>query len=197
MSRPKEFDETSALDRAMELFWDQGYEGTSLAVLERHLGIGRQSIYDTYGNKLGLYHKALDRYSRVPVTHLLGRLEAGGHQAIRSFFERLLAYQSCPRPPACFMVNSAIELAPRDHGVRLRVNEHFRRLEAGFRAAFTKAGSDRGLSGLGRTDPRAAASLLTCAALGLLVAAKGGVPPGILHQMANAALTSVGVEILD
>jgi AcrR family transcriptional regulator len=114
MSRPKEFDETSVLDRAMELFWDQGYQATSLADLELHLGIGRQSIYDTYGNKLGLYHKALDRYSRVPVTHLLGRLEAGGAQAIRSFFERLIAYQSCPSPQACFMVNSAIELAPCD-----------------------------------------------------------------------------------
>ena len=197
MPRPKEFDETSALDRAMELFWDQGYEATSLADLERHLGIGRQSIYDTYGNKLGLYRKALDRYSRVPVTNLLGRLDAGGAQAIRSFFERLIAYQSCPRPPACFMVNSAIELAPRDHGVRLRVNEHFRRLEADFLAALTQARSDRDLSGLGTTDPRAAARLLTCATLGLLVAAKGGVPPGLLRQTANAALMGVGIPILD
>ena len=197
MSRPKEFDETSTLDRAMELFWHQGYDATSLADLERHLGIGRQSIYDTYGNKLGLYRKALDRYSTVPVTSLLARLEGGGALAIRSFFERLIGYQSGPRAPACFMVNSAIELAPRDHGVRLRVNEYFRRLEAGFLAAFTKARADRGSSGLGFTDPGAAARLLTCATLGLLVAAKGGVPPGILHQTANAALMGVGIQVID
>ena len=194
MSRPKEFDQTSALDRAMELFWDQGYEATSLADLERHLGIGRQSIYDTYGNKLGLYRKALDRYSRVPVTHLLGRLEAGGAHAIRSFFDRLIAHQSCPRPPACFMVNSAVELAPLDHGVRLRVNDHFRRLEASFLAALSTASTDEDISGLGTTDPRAAARMLACATLGLLVAAKACVPAGILRQTANAALAGAGIN---
>jgi TetR/AcrR family transcriptional repressor of nem operon len=180
----------------MELFWRQGYEATSLADLEGHLGIGRQSIYDTYGNKLGLYRKALDRYSRVPVTHLLGRLEGGGGVAIRNFFERLIAYQSRPQPPACFMVASAIEMAPHDHGVRLRVNEHFRRLEAAFLGACT-SGHSQGLSGLSLTDPRAAARLLTAATLGLLVSAKGGMPAGTLRQMANATLAGVGVRILD
>ncbi|NNG15203.1 MAG: hypothetical protein HKM89_01900, partial [Gemmatimonadales bacterium] len=144
-----------------------------------------------------LYRKALDRYSRVPVTHLLGRLEGGGAQAVRNFFERLIAYQSRPQPPACFMVAAAIELAPRDHGVRLRVNEHFRRLEAAFFAAFADGKSDGALSGLSLTDPRAAARLLTSATLGLLVSARGGMPPGTLSQMANAALLGAGVRILD
>lgn len=195
MARPKEFDTTSTLDRAMELFWQQGYEATSLGDLEAHLGIGRQSLYDTYGNKLGLYRKALDRYSKVPVAHLLRRLEAGGPEAIRSFFGRLVAYQSSPRPAACFMVNSAIELAPWDHGVRLRVNEHFRRLEAGFLGALTHPDGD--FHGLGQSDPRAAARLLACTTLGILVAAKGGAPPGSLRSMSNAVLAACGMQILD
>jgi len=194
VARPKEFDRTSTLDRAMELFWRQGYEATSLADLETHLEIGRQSIYDTFGNKIDLYRQALDRYSAVPVSYLLSRLEAGGAQAIRGFFKRLIDYQAQPSPPACFMVNSAIELAPRDLQVRTRVNEHLGRLDAGFRAAFVRAQAQGHITGTGLEDARAAAKLLTCTTLGLLVAAKAKVPVDILRQTAEAALAAVGIS---
>ena len=193
MARPKEFDQTSTLDRAMYLFWRRGYEATSLSDLERHLGIGRQSIYDTFGTKIELYRQALDRYSAVPVSYLLNRLEAGGAHAIRAFFERLIDYQAQASPPACFMVNSAIEVAPRDPQVRSRVTEHLVRLDAGFHAAFTRAQANGQVMATGREDPRAAARLLACATLGLLVAAKAGVPVDILHQTADAALAAVGI----
>ena len=197
MARPKEFDQTSTLDRAMDLFWRQGYEATSLADLERHLGIGRQSIYDTFGNKIDLYRQALDRYSAVPVSYLLSRLEAGGVHAIRGFFERLIDYQAHASPPACFMVNSAIEVAPRDTQVRSRVAEHLRRLDAGFHAAFARAQAQGHVTASGLKDPQAAARLLTCATLGLLVAAKARVPVDILRQTAEATLVAVGIPKVD
>lgn len=197
MARPKEFDQTSTLDRAMDLFWRQGYEATSLADLERHLGIGRQSIYDTFGNKIDLYRQALDRYSAVPVSYLLSRLEAGGVHAIRGFFERLIDYQAHASPPACFMVNSAIEVAPRDTQVRSRVAEHLRRLDAGFHAAFARALAQGHVTASGLKDPQAAARLLTCATLGLLVAAKARVPVDILRQTAEATLVAVGIPKVD
>jgi TetR/AcrR family transcriptional repressor of nem operon len=195
--RPKEFDRTSTLDRAMDLFWRRGYEATSLSDLERHLGIGRQSIYDTFGTKIELYRQALDRYSAVPVSYLLSRLDAGGARAIRGFFERLIDYQARPSPPACFMVNSAIELAPRDPQIRSQVHEHLRRLEAGFHAAFTRAQAQGHVAAMGLDDPRAAARLLTCATLGLLVAAKAGMPVDILRRTADAALSAVGIPKAD
>ena len=64
MPRPKSFDEDAVLDQAVELFWDRGYEGTSLADLEAHLGLGRQSLYNAFGDKHTLFLKALDRYRR-------------------------------------------------------------------------------------------------------------------------------------
>ena len=62
IGRPREFDIDKALERAMELFWRQGYEGTSLADLTRELGLTRPSLYAAFGSKEGLFLKALDLY---------------------------------------------------------------------------------------------------------------------------------------
>ena len=62
MARSKEFDEEHALALAMDLFWRQGYENTSLADLIQEMGIARQSLYDTFGDKRTLYLKAMAFY---------------------------------------------------------------------------------------------------------------------------------------
>src|ERR1700742_3249196 len=62
MPRSKEFDPQRALDKAMHLFWRQGYENTSLDDLLRAMGIARQSLYDTFGDKRALYLQAMARY---------------------------------------------------------------------------------------------------------------------------------------
>src|ERR1700733_15269525 len=62
IGRPREFDIDRALERAMELFWRQGYEGTSLADLTRELGVTRPSLYAAFESKEGLFLKALDLY---------------------------------------------------------------------------------------------------------------------------------------
>ena len=62
MARPKEFDPKRALEKAMRVFWHSGYENTSLDTLMREMGIARQSLYDTFGDKRSLYLKALAHY---------------------------------------------------------------------------------------------------------------------------------------
>ncbi|WP_246772684.1 TetR/AcrR family transcriptional regulator [Paenibacillus polymyxa] len=68
MSRSKEFDETEVLDKAMQLFWEQGYEKTSMTDLVKHMGIHRRSLYDTFGDKHTLFLMALDRYDNTSVS---------------------------------------------------------------------------------------------------------------------------------
>ena len=60
--RPRSFDPDEALDRALDLFWRQGYEGTSLTDLTEAMGINRPSLYAAFGNKEELFQKALERY---------------------------------------------------------------------------------------------------------------------------------------
>jgi TetR/AcrR family transcriptional repressor of nem operon len=62
MARPKEFDPERALAKAMQVFWRVGYRNTSIEVLMREMGIARQSLYDTFGDKRDLYLKALAYY---------------------------------------------------------------------------------------------------------------------------------------
>ena len=63
MARSKEFDQERALAAAMDIFWRQGYENTSLEDLMREMGIARQSLYDTFGDKRALYLKAMARFT--------------------------------------------------------------------------------------------------------------------------------------
>ncbi len=62
MGRSKEFEERVVLQKAMELFWKQGYEKTSLSDLVEHMGIHRRSLYDTFGDKHTLFLKAIDLF---------------------------------------------------------------------------------------------------------------------------------------
>ena len=75
MARPKAFDPAEVLDGAIRTFRAHGYGGTSMARLTGAMGIGRASLYATYGNKHALFLKALSTYARQTVSHLVARLD--------------------------------------------------------------------------------------------------------------------------
>src|ERR687895_845688 len=85
--RPREFDQDEALDTALEVFWRQGYEGTSLGELTVAMGINRPSLYAAFGNKEALFRKALDRYVDGPAAYTR---EALHEPSARAVVERLL-----------------------------------------------------------------------------------------------------------
>ena len=192
MPRPKEFDEDKALVAAMELFWERGYTAASLADLTACMGISRQSLYDTYGDKHGLFLKALDRYCTVVGERLLGPLT--GHEpglveierTVVAFIDFLVAY---PTPRACLMANSAMEIAPHDQTVAEKVQAFHRTLEGAFARALAAARDRCEISE--QVDPAVLARFLVTAANGLAVAAKTGVGKGELLAIADVALRSL------
>ena len=75
MARVKEFDEVKALEKAMHLFWNHGYDGTSLQMLEKAMGLVRTSIYNTYGNKRKLFNTVISHYEKTVIAQLMMSVE--------------------------------------------------------------------------------------------------------------------------
>jgi TetR/AcrR family transcriptional regulator, transcriptional repressor for nem operon len=113
LARTPEFDEDKVLDAALREFWRKGYEATSLNDLLEATGLARQSLYNTFGDKHGLFVAALRRYVDRGVGQFSRMLESGPvRAAIRCAFEG--NPRSNNRECGCFVVNSATELLPRD-----------------------------------------------------------------------------------
>lgn len=112
MSRPREFDRAGVLDRATRLFWRRGYGGTSLNDLEAEMGIGRTSIYGTFGGKEGLFLEVVDHYDATYSVKLKAALKATGtvrEKVARYFAELLAAFADPDLPLGCLVTNVAVE----------------------------------------------------------------------------------------
>ncbi len=192
MPRPKSFDEDAVLDQAVQLFRERGYEGTSLADLEAHLGLGRQSLYNAFGDKRTLFLKALDRYRRDGEAALAELNAPGaGLDAIRSYFHWAVGSLTAPGARlGCLMTNTISERGSQDAGVLLHCNQGRDVLERAFRRALGQA-KDRGelASGL---DVEAAATLLVVQNYGLTVMAKTGATAEELHAAVEALVAGLG-----
>jgi TetR/AcrR family transcriptional regulator, transcriptional repressor for nem operon len=125
MARHKEFDPDQALERALRLFWERGYEKTSMQNLVEGMGVHKRSMYDTFGDKHTLYLRALDRYVGAAESHLVTVLDAAPspRAALRALFATAIGDGS--RPRGCFAVNCASESALEDPEVSRRVGEFF------------------------------------------------------------------------
>ncbi|WP_042160832.1 TetR/AcrR family transcriptional regulator [Paenibacillus gorillae] len=130
MARSKQFDENEVLLKAMQLFWEQGYEKTSMNDLVEHMGIHRRSLYDTFGDKRTLFLKVMERYSDSIDTKLssgIARTDSA-MQAVRFLFDFMIeGYED--KPPGCLLVNTAVELAPRDSEIGNKALQGFTNTE--------------------------------------------------------------------
>ena len=192
MGRPREFDRDQVLDRAMRVFWTRGYEAASIQHLVARMGIQRGSLYQTFGDKRGLFFAALDRYDQIATAKLLATLDTpgSGKDAIREFFRLKLELSLEPgRPRGCLVTNSTAELASRDRGAATKVSAALTRIEAAFHRAVVraqKAGEiDRARS------PRALARYLTSSAQGLSVMAKASPERAVLEDIVNVTLAAL------
>jgi TetR/AcrR family transcriptional repressor of nem operon len=116
MARPREFDRDAAVERAMSVFWRKGYAATSTDDLLRAMNIGRQSMYDTFGDKHRLYLEALERYQRESVAENIGRLRstASPLAGIEAFVIGIIASDKSARERGCMGVGSICEFGNTD-----------------------------------------------------------------------------------
>ncbi len=191
MSRPKEFDEDEVLGRAMDLFHSRGFAQTSFADLVDRLGVNRQSLYDTYGDKQTLLHAALRRYMQRAgdqVERLLG--QSGPIRAVlREVFDFLIRGACEGNAAGCFMVNSMVELAPHDAETRALAHAYARRIEGAFAARLSLA--QRGGEISRSKDPVLLGQFLFQTVLGIGVAARAFGERTRIQQATELALKAL------
>lgn len=123
MARPKEFNRDEVLTKAMEVFWENGFEGTSMQDLLDRMGINRGSLYDTFGDKHSLYLEALDKYRQMNETVLLEVLQKKNsiREKLQEVFMRVVE-DACSDGGfyGCFINNAMVERAFVDPKTALR-----------------------------------------------------------------------------
>jgi len=141
MARVKEFNETEVLDKAVELFWEKGYQATSANDLVNGLGLSRSSIYSTFTDKRTLFIKALKRYSQLHVEKVLKEVKQSDDipKTIAVIFNNIISQDDSAKiSKGCFIVNTGIELAAHDKEIAEIVNQNKINVESVLKTAIRK-----------------------------------------------------------
>lgn len=175
----------------MEWFWTHGYEATSMSDLQRCMGIGRQSLYDSFGGKREIFEESLERYLEGVKTYSEPLLAAeDGLVAIRTYFETNIRDQTRDRPRrGCMMFSTSAELAPHDPDIRKQVRKGVAALQKRFELALRRAQAQGSLSS--NADVRAVAVFLTTQAGGITVMSRGGASRRELQSAVDITLSAI------
>ena len=189
MARPREFDEVAALDGAIECFWRRGFAATSVRDLAAAMGINCASLYNAFGNKRSVFTLALERYLDGSMRARISRFESSRppKQAIRGFIFEIIARSLADRDHrGCFLVNSAMDVAPHDRGLRTTIAKRLGEIEAFFRRCLIAAQRDGSIPE--DRNPVELARLLLGVVLGIRVLARTNPEKALLHGLARPAL---------
>jgi TetR/AcrR family transcriptional repressor of nem operon len=187
MARPKAFDEDLALDAALGLFREHGFEGTSAGMLVAAMGIGRQSLYDTFGDKWQLYQAALRRYATDETGAHIAMLRSGPRaiDGIRAMVARVVAGAH----DACLGVNSVCEFGrsrPELVAIRDAADRAMRSVVVDTIARAQVEGDVAA-----DLDPETVADFITASFTGIRVAARGGASDAQLRALGDMALRAL------
>jgi AcrR family transcriptional regulator len=191
MARPKEFDRDAAVGRAMSVFWLKGYAATSTDDLLQAMNIGRQSMYDTFGDKRRLYVEALERYQRQSVSGHINRLRstASPLAGIEALLVGVIPLDSAAREKGCMGVGSISEFGNTDAELaELRTKSG----GALHRALVERLQEAQATGEIGETvDIEHAARFVETMMLGVQVAAKAGASAQALRNTAAFAVAGL------
>lgn len=188
--RPREFDPDEALDKAMMVFWQQGFEGASLTDLTEAMGISRPSLYAAFGNKEELFRRALLRY--VETGPAAEHRAALAEPTSRAVVGRLLRYKAesltdpC-NPLGCMMVRGEFSCGEAEQSIKDELSALRCRGEAALTERFERAKAEGDLPR--SSNPAALARYLATLIQGMSVQASGGATREQLLDVAEMALS--------
>jgi len=188
MGRPRAFDVDQALDRALKVFWRKGYAGASLSDLTKAMGINRPSLYAAFGDKEGLFRKALDRYVHGPGAYVR---EALNQPTARAVVERLLqgtagSVTDPHNPRGCLYVQGALACGKEGDSIR---RELISRRAAGEVEIHRRLKRAKAEGDLPRdSNPADLARFIATVSQGMAVQAAGGASRKELQRVIQTAL---------
>ena len=187
--RLREFDEVDALDKAMRLFWRNGYADTSVRELVEHTGVAHAGLYAAFGDKDGLFKASLLKYVGEILGANFSTLErpGAGRAEIEALFDRAAeAFRSGILSKGCFVANSAVEFAGSPGPIADIVKRCFNREVKAFQHALTNAVA----TGKARSDLKIkrVANAMATTFFGMSAVARAGAPPSAISDAAAAAI---------
>ncbi|MGW4463187.1 TetR/AcrR family transcriptional regulator [Micromonospora sp. NPDC004704] len=191
IGRPRGFDADRALDRALEIFWRQGYEGASLHDLTEAMGINKTSMYAAFGNKRDLFDKALARYAEIDMAYARTALaEPTARQVAETFLrENAKAVTTPGRPAGCFSIQGGLACGPANADVTATLARARKAGELAMRDRFQRAVDEGDLPAVNSPDDLA--RYIMTVSEGLAVHASAGATQQDLERVVELALRAV------
>jgi AcrR family transcriptional regulator len=187
MARPREFDTGQALNAAVQVFREHGFEGTSAAMLTKGMRIGRQSLYNTFGDKWKLYLSAVAHYSAMETSAHIATLQSkeNAFEGIRAVVERVVAEARLP----CLGVGSICEFGIRQDELSAQHAVSAERLRVPFVKRIREAQQAGDLTS--DLEPDAVVDFLVTTFSGIRIAARGGAGDDKLTALGEIALRAL------
>lgn len=195
--RPRRFDRQAALERAMEIFWERGYQAASMADLTEAMGINSPSLYAAFGSKEELYREAIAHFAATESDAILSPLREAetARAAIEGYLLASAATFTRPgRPPGCMVVMAAVNAV----GVGDETNRVLREMRAGsidtIEDRLQRAVAAGELPAA--FDPHAVASYYVTVQQGMSIQARDGASRPVLEMIAHAAMAAWDALVL-
>jgi AcrR family transcriptional regulator len=192
MGRPRGFDENVALDAAMNLFWERGYEGTSMAELSKAMDLTPPSIYAAFGDKKSLFRLAAKRYAAGPAQYQAkALLEPTLREVIFALFRNTVEFLTEPGHPAgCMTLTGAMACSVEADSAKELMTEIRKQNEAALKARLQQARKSGEMAADLNVDDysRYLSTLLG----GLAIQAANGTSKAAMKRTANMALQHLG-----
>ena len=191
MGRPRSFREGEALDAAMRVFWEKGYEGTSLDDLTAAMKINRSSLYSTFGDKEALFRKAMKQYSAGPLSFMSEALNLKTARAVVEALLRMsVRFLGDPgHPPGCLSIQGGLACGSGNEEVRQAMVDWRKAGLAQLQNRLQRARAEGEFKK--DVDPKDLARLIIIVMNGLGVQAVNGATPAEMNRAVDLALRSL------